>query len=323
MKATQQMTNPFRYSDTNKRYHTYDYYLRRTFGGKCIKVALDIGCTCPNIDGTCGTGGCIYCSGRGSGDFAPAPLASVTTQIEAGKRQLAAKWQTDRVIPYFQAHSNTYGDIDRLRAAYAQAAAYPGAVGVSIATRADCLGGEVLDLLCAVAEKTHLTVELGLQSASDETAARINRGHTFAAFCDGFAALRDAVPTAEICIHIINGLPGESSADMLATADAVAALHPEQVKIHALHVLAGTEMADLYTKGAYTPLTLEDYVAVTAKQLTRLPPETVIARVTGDGDRHATLAPAWSLRKREVVAALDRYLYAHELWQGCAYHKIV
>lgn len=316
MKPTQQACNPFANSDTNKRYYTYDYYLRRTFGGKCLKVALDIGCTCPNIDGTCGYGGCIYCSGRGSGDFAPAPLQTVTAQIEAGKRQLAAKWQSDRVIPYFQAHSNTYGDIDRLRAAYFEAIAYPGTVGVSIATRADCLGGDVLALLAEASAMTHLTVELGLQSASDATAARINRGHDFAAFCAGFAALRRAVPTAEICIHIINGLPVETRDDMLATADAVAALHPNQVKIHSLHVLRGTALAAAYTRGDYAPISLEDYVSVTAEQLTRLPPETVIARVTGDGDRHATLAPAWSLRKKEVIAALDRYLYVHDLWQG-------
>lgn len=321
MKETQQARNPFVNSDTNKRYYTYDYYLRRTCGDKCLKVALDIGCTCPNMDGTCGTGGCIYCSGRGSGDFAPAPLASVTAQIEAGKRQLAAKWQSTRVIPYFQAHSNTYGDLGRLRAAYFEAIAYPGTVGVSIATRADCLGDAVLALLAEVAAKTRLTVELGLQSASDATAARINRGHDFAAFCAGFAALRRAVPTAEICIHIINGLPGETRDDMLATADAVAALHPNQVKIHSLHVLRGTTLAAAYTRGNYAPISLEDYVSVTAAQLTRLPPDIVIARVTGDGDRAALLAPAWSLRKREVLAALDRYLYAHGLWQGCAWHK--
>lgn len=321
MKETQQARNPFANSDTNKRYYTYDYYLRRTFGGKCLKAALDIGCTCPNIDGTHGTGGCIYCSGRGSGDFAPAPLASVTAQIEAGKRQLAAKWQSDRVIPYFQAHSNTYGDLDRLRAAYFEAIAYPGTVGVSIATRADCLGDAVLALLAEVAAKMRLTVELGLQSASDATAARINRGHDFAAFCAGFAALRRIVPTAEICIHIINGLPGETRADMLATADAVAALHPDQVKIHSLHVLRGTALAAAYARGDYAPISLEDYVSVTAEQLTRLPPDIVIARVTGDGDRDALLAPAWSLRKREVLAALDRYLYAHDLWQGCARHE--
>lgn len=318
MKETQQTCNPFVNSDTNKRYYTYDYYLRRTFGGKCLKAALDIGCTCPNIDGTCGTGGCIYCSGRGSGDFAPAPMASVTAQIEAGKRQLGEKWKTERIIPYFQAHSNTYGDPNRLRAAYFEAIAYPGTVGVSIATRADCLPPAMLGVLAEAAGKTRLTVELGLQSASDATAARINRGHDFDAFCKGYFALRRAVPTAEICIHIINGLPGETRADMLATADAVAALHPDQVKIHSLHVLRGTMLAAAYSRGEYAPLSLEDYVAVTAAQLTRLPSDIVIARVTGDGDRDALLAPAWSLRKREVIAALDRYLYENGLWQGCA-----
>lgn len=285
----------------------------------CIKTALDIGCTCPNLDGTCGVGGCIYCSGQGSGDFVPAPFQSVTAQIEAGKQQLGGKWKTDRVIPYFQAHSNTYGALDRLRAAYHEALDYPGTVGMSIATRADCLGADVLCLLAEVASKTHLTVELGLQSASDETAARINRGHGYAVFCDGYSALRHAVPTAEVCIHIINGLPGETHTDMLKTGSTVAALHPDQIKIHALHVLDGTLLADWYRRGAYRPMTLEDYVSVTAEQLTRLPPDVVVARVTGDGDRHSVLAPTWSLRKREVVAALDRYLFAQNLWQGCKY----
>lgn len=319
MRVTQREENPFINSDTNKRYYTYDYYLRRTFGGKCIKTALDIGCTCPNLDGTCGFGGCIYCSGRGSGDFAPAPLQSVTAQIEAGKRQLGGKWKTDRVIPYFQAHSNTYGALDRLRAAYYEALAYPDTVGLSIATRADCLDADVLSLLAEVASKTHLTVELGLQSASDATAARIRRGHSYAAFCAGYSALRHAVPTTEICIHIINGLPGETAQDMLQTGRAVAALHPDQIKIHALHVLDGTPLADWYRQGVYTPMTLANYISVTAAQFAHLPPDVVVARVTGDGDRHATLAPAWSLRKREVVAALDRYLYAQNLWQGCCY----
>ena len=164
-----------------------------------------------------------------------------------------------------------------------------------------------------------LTVELGLQSASDVTARRINRGHSYAEFLSGYRALRNAVPNARICVHIINGLPGEREKDMLATADAVAALRPDEVKIHLLHILRGTPLAEDYLRGEYVPLSLEDYIAVAAAQLTRLPPDTVIARVTGDGDRSALLAPEWSLRKREVLAALDRFLYDRNLWQGMRY----
>ena len=319
MRPTQKQNNPFANSDTNKRYYTYDYYLRRTYGGKCLKLPLDIGCICPNIDGRRGVGGCIYCSGRGSGDFAPSAHLSVTEQLEAGKKMLQAKWNADRVIPYFQAHTNTYADVGFLREKFDEALRFPNVVGIHIATRADCLPPDVLNLLAELSEKTLLTVELGLQSASDATARRINRGHSYAEFLSGYRALRNAVPNARICVHIINGLPGEREKDMLATADAVAALRPEEVKIHLLHILRGTPLAEDYLRGEYVPLSLEDYIAVTAAQLTRLPPDTVIARVTGDGDRDALLAPQWSLRKREVLAALDRFLFDNDLWQGKAY----
>ena len=321
MRPTQKERNPFVNSDTNKRYYTYDYYLRKTYGGKCLKIPIDIGCTCPNLDGRRGVGGCIYCSGRGSGDFAPPSYLPVTEQLETGKRLLQTKWSAERIIPYFQAHTNTYADVGFLREKFDEALRFPNVVGMHIATRADCLPPDVLLLLAVLSEKTLLTVELGLQSASDATAKRINRCHTYAEFLAGYASLRTAAPKARICVHIINGLPGETDTDMLATADAVAGLRPDEVKIHLLHVLRGTPLAEEYLRGGYLPLPLEAYVAVTAEQLTRLPPDTVIARVTGDGDRAALLAPAWSLRKREVLAALDRYLYAHGLWQGCAWHK--
>ena len=154
MKKTQRNSNPYKYTDTNKRYYTYDYYLRRTFGGKCAKIPLDGGFTCPNIDGRCSVGGCIYCSGRGSGDFAELPALSVREQYERVRERLSSKWSTERCIPYFQAHSNTYGDVDRLRRLYYEALALDGAVALNIATRADCLGEGVPELLAEIAEQT-------------------------------------------------------------------------------------------------------------------------------------------------------------------------
>ncbi|MBQ4598712.1 MAG: TIGR01212 family radical SAM protein [Clostridia bacterium] len=316
---TQRETNPFFYTDSNKRYYTYDYYLRRTFGGKCAKIPLDIGCSCPNIDGSRGRGGCIYCSSRGSGDFADAPTLSIAEQYAAGRERLAKKWEVTRTIPYFQAHTNTYAPADILREKFYAALAQEGVVGMNIATRADCLAPEVLDLLAELAEKTVLTVELGLQSSSDATAERINRCHTYAEFVEGYNALRAASQKIQICVHLINGLPGESFADMERSAHDVAALHPDQVKLHLLHVLRGTRLAAIYERGDYIPLTLKEYARIVARQLTLLPPDIVIGRITGDGAAADLLAPLWSLRKTNVINTIDKLLYAENLWQGKCY----
>ena len=248
MKKTQRNSNPYKYTDSNKRYYTYDYYLRQTFGGKCAKIPLDAGMTCPNIDGRCATGGCIYCSGRGSGDFAELPTLTISEQYASVRAKLSSKWSGERTIPYFQAHTNTYAPVERLRKLYEEALSLDGVVGLNIATRADCLEGDVVDLLASLAERTTLTVELGLQSSSDSTAELINRGHDFKTFCEGFSALRAASPKINICVHIILGLPGETREEMMRTVDDVAALHPEQVKIHLLHVLKGTRMAEMYER---------------------------------------------------------------------------
>ena len=312
---SQRETNPFAYTDSNKRYHTYDYYLRRTFGGKCAKIPLDIGCTCPNIDGRRGHGGCIYCSSRGSGDFAAAPTLSIAEQYAKGREMMAKKWDVSRTIPYFQAHTNTYAPVEFLREKFYAALTLDGVVGMNIATRADCLLPEVLALLAELAEETVLTVELGLQSTNDKTAEAINRCHTYAEFVAGYNALRAASPKMQICVHLINGLPGEDFSDMERSARDVAVLHPDQVKLHLLHVLRGTRLASLYGSGGYTPLTLDEYAKIVAHQLTLLPPETVIGRITGDGAAADLLAPLWSLGKTNVINTIDKLLYAENLWQ--------
>lgn len=320
-KNTQRENNPYPYSDTNKRYYTYEYYLRRAFGQKVAKIPLDAGFTCPNIDGRCGRGGCIYCSGRGSGDFAESPLLPIEEQYRLTREKLSAKWDTGKCIPYFQAHTNTYAPLSVLAPLFERALALDGAVGLNIATRADCLPEDVCAHLAALAEKTVLTVELGLQSSNDETARAIHRGHDFAAFREGFFRLRAASPKIGICVHIILGLPGEDREEMMQTVADVATLHPDQVKLHLLHVLRGTEMERLYRTGAYTPLEKEEYVALVADAIERLPSDTVVARLTGDGMAEALVAPEWSRKKVSVINDVDKLLYERNSYQGCLLGK--
>lgn len=315
-RLTQAQTNPYPNSDTNKRYYTYDYYLRRTFGAKCAKLPLDAGFTCPNIDGTCGTGGCIYCSERGSGDFAPDSPVPIREQIRMQRAALAHKWDVSRCIAYFQAHTNTYAPLPRLRACYEEALSADGIVGLNIATRADCLADDVVNYLAALAERTVLTVELGLQSSCDATAQLINRGHTYAQFIDGYERLRRASPRINLCVHIILGLPHESDKQMLATVREVAGLHPHQVKIHLLHVLRNTTLSEMYANGLYEPLTREHYIELVADALELLPQDTVIGRLTGDGRAEDLLAPDWSRKKTTVVNDIDKLLYTRNTWQG-------
>ncbi|MBE6668352.1 MAG: TIGR01212 family radical SAM protein [Ruminococcaceae bacterium] len=315
-KTTQRSNNPYKYTDSNKRYYTYDYYLRKTFGGKCAKIPLDAGFTCPNIDGRCARGGCIYCSDRGSGDFAEQATLSISEQYMRVKEKLSSKWSTERAIPYFQAHTNTYAPLEKLKAVYEEALALDGVVGMNIATRADCLDGEIPEYLAEIAERTTLTVELGLQSSNDGTAKTINRGHDFACFCEGFRRLREASPKINICVHIIFGLPNETDEDMMNTVKDVAKLHPDQVKIHLLHVIKGTVMAQMYERGEYEPLTKERYVRLVADAIELLPEDIVIARLTGDGMAADLLAPEWSRKKVSVINDIDKLLFERNSWQG-------
>lgn len=316
MRTTQRQTNPFQYSDTNKRYYTYDYYLKQTFGGKCAKIPLDAGFTCPNIDGRCGVGGCIYCSSRGSGDFAESPELPIREQYDITRRNLSSKWSVERCIPYFQAHTNTYAPLCVLKEKFEEALALPNVVGLNIATRADCIDPENAAYLAEISERTVLTVELGLQTSNDKTAMLINRGHTFSDFVRGYDLLRESSPKIGICVHIIFGLPGESDEDMLQTVRDVAALRPSQVKIHLLHVLKGTELCRMYTSGEYTPLERERYISLVVKALELLPPDVVVARLTGDGMADELVAPEWSRKKVTVINDIDKMMFAADTWQG-------
>lgn len=327
----QKDTNPYKYSDSNKRYMTYDWYMKQRFGGKVAKVTLDIGCTCPNLDGTRGHGGCIYCkSGSRS-----AIGESVSEQYAHGVAVATRKWKPAGYIPYLQSNTNTYGDVYRLSQAYKEAAELPDAVMVDIATRADCLSDEIIAELEKLARCIPLTVELGLQTSNDETADRINRCHSFSEFSGGFARLKAAADRVNsefdtgngilpmkrflICVHIINGLPGEEAGDMLRTAQDVASLRADMIKIHLMHVLRDTPLGDMYLRGEYRTMEPEEYVKITCDQLEILPPEMIIARVTGDGVADDLLAPEWSRRKTAVANEIDKELYRRNSSQGCRY----
>ena len=316
MKIKQSQINPFENSDSNKRYYTYDYFLKKTYGGKCAKIPLDAGFSCPNMDGKCGHGGCIYCSSRGSGDFAENSALSIREQFEITRKKLSSKWSTERAIPYFQARTNTYAPLEKIKEKFEEALACDGVVAMNVATRADCLPDDVVEYLAELANRVDLTVELGLQTIHDDVAELINRGHTCAQFVEGYEELRRANPKIRICVHIIFGLPNESDEMMIETAKVVGALRPDMVKIHLLHVIRETELAKMYESGEYTPLEREHYIELVANALQYFHKDTVIARLTGDGVAEDLLAPEWSRKKTTVLNDIDKYLFAHNMWQG-------
>lgn len=309
--------NPFPYSDDNKRYQTYSWYLKKRFGKKVYKVPLNIDLGCPNRDGTKGTGGCKFCSAKMSGDFAGDPADDILTQYAEIKEKMSHKWADGLCIPYFQAGSNTYCDVSTLEKMLSAAMGFDNAVGISVATRADCLDEEKCALLGRFAQKTYLTVELGLQTIHDETALAMNRCHTYADFLKGYKMLREN--GVNVCVHIINGLPNEDREMMLETVRELSRLDMHSIKIHLLHVLKNTELAAMYERGEFKAMEMEDYVQLVCDQIELLSPETVVQRVTGDGARDELIAPMWSLKKFCVMNEIDKELGRRNSWQGKYY----
>lgn len=305
--------NNFKYTLDNKRYHTWNYHLHEKFGCKVFKVALNGGFTCPNIDGTKGTGGCIYCSG-GSGDFAGDPSHSILTQFDEVRTKMHQKWSEAKYIPYFQAHTNTYAPASVLRERFEVVLGCENVVGISIATRADCLEEDVLEYLSELNECTYLIVELGLQSVFDETGKKINRCHSYADFLSGYQKLRER--NINVCVHLINGLPGETEEMMIESARTVGALKPHCMKLHLLHVLKNTRLAEMYKRGEFELMSREAYVRTIVNQLEVIPPETVIQRLTGDGGRDSLIGPMWSLKKFVVLNEIDKLMVKRDTCQG-------
>ncbi len=306
--------NPFEYSQDNKRYHTYSYYLKKRFGQKVMKISLNVDLGCPNRDGTKGTGGCKFCSAHLSGEFAGDPCDDIRTQFETVRERMNEKWSKGLYIPYFQAGSNTYAPVERLSEMYETALELENCVGLSIATRADCIDDKKAELLGKIAKRTYLTVELGLQTVHDKTALAMNRCHTFGDFLKGYELLRKN--GVNVCVHIINGLPGETHDMMIETARELSKIDLHSIKIHLLHVLKGTELAKMYERGEFETMTMSEYVNTVCDQIELLPKELVIQRVTGDGARSELIAPLWSLKKFCVMNEIDKELGRRNSYQG-------
>lgn len=299
---------------TRKRYNAFSDELKRAFGCRVHRVSVDAGFSCPNRDGALGSGGCIYCGGRGSGAHGILQGASVAEQIEAGKEVMVRKYKAKRFIAYFQAYSNTYAPVDTLRRLYDQALSVSDVVGLIVGTRPDCLPPETIELLADYARRTYFWLELGLQSPLDRTLDLLRRGHDFAAFERAVAACRDA--GIRVCAHIILGLPGESREEMLDTARVLNGLGIHGVKIHLLHVMKDTPLEEAYRRGEVAMLERDEYVGLVCDFLERLGPEISIQRLTGDGGHDHLVAPLWSLRKFEVLNAIDCELERRGTRQG-------
>lgn len=288
-----------------KEYLSANLFCRRVFGCKVYKLALSAATTCPNRDGTVGRGGCVFCSAGGSGDFAAAADMPVKQQLEAAKKLLGAKGAGLKYIAYFQSFTGTYGDLSALEKIYTQAAEQPEIVGLSIATRPDCLGDEALSMLARLAARKPLWVELGLQTVSEQTAERINRGCSLPVY---ERAMRDlkALGVHRIT-HVILGLPGESREDMLKTVSYAGGM-TDGIKLQLLHVLSGTALAESYGRGEFEVLEPEEYYELVADALELLPQDVVIHRLTGDGAKRDLIAPLWSADKKRVLADLNKTL---------------
>ncbi|WZE67745.1 TIGR01212 family radical SAM protein [Macrococcus psychrotolerans] len=308
------MMKPFKYAFDEKRYHTWNYHLRNKFGKKIFKVALEGGFDCPNRDGTVAFGGCTFCSAAGSGDFAGDRIDPIPVQFEKIKNKMHEKWQDGEYIAYFQAFTNTHAPLEVLKEKYEAALAIPGVVGLSIATRPDCLPDDVVEYLAELNERTYLWVELGLQTVHEKTSNIINRAHDMQCYYDGVAKLRKH--NINICTHIINGLPLEDYDMMMETARVVSQMDVQGIKIHLLHLLKGTPMVKQYEKGMLEFMDQETYVKLVADQLEILPEEMIIHRITGDGPIDLMIGPMWSVNKWEVLNGIDDELKKRDSYQG-------
>lgn len=284
--------------------YTLNQYLHDTFGQKLYKIALDGGFTCPNRDGTIDTRGCIFCSGAGSGEFAGDCTMRITQQIEKGKDRVAGKIKDGRYIAYFQAFTNTYAPVEKLRPMYMEAINHRDIAVLSVATRPDCLPDEVLDLLCECNQIKPVWVELGLQTIHPATAAYIRRGYPLSVYGDAVSRLK--ARGMEVVVHVMLGLPGESRQDMLDTVSYVAGSGVDGIKLQLLHVIRGTDLEKDYLEGKFETLTFESYVELVADCIALLPENMVIHRMTGDGDKRTLVAPLWSADKKRVLNAIRR-----------------
>ena len=303
---------PLMWSD--KFFHTWNYEMKEQFGSKVFKVMLDAGFTCPNRDGKLAIGGCTFCSARGSGDFAGRRRDDLVTQFNTIRDRQHLKWPEAKYIGYFQAYTNTYAPVETLREYYEVILEQPNVVGLSIATRPDCLPDDVIDYLAELNERTYLWVEMGLQTVHESTSQLINRAHDTACYVEAVNKLR--ARGIRVCCHIIYGLPQETHEMMLETGRQVAKMDVQGIKIHLLHLMKKTPMVKQYEAGLLRFLEMDEYINLIVDTLEILPPHMIVHRLTGDAPKELLIGPMWSQRKWEVLNGIDRALRTRQTWQG-------
>ncbi len=307
----------FKYSDSNKRYYTLDYFYKHKFGSKVFKVSLDGGFTCPNKDGSVGTGGCIYCSKSGSAEYAGDRKDDLVTQFNKVKEMMLKKWPNAKYIGYFQANTNTYAPVSVLKEKYETILALPNVVGLNIATRSDAISEECLDYLEELNKKTYLTIELGLQTIHERTAILINRCHTLENFEEMVKKLRKR--NINVVVHIINGLPYETHDMMIDTVKYLSKLDIQGIKIHALSILKGTELEKMYKKTHFKLMSRDEYINTVCDQLEYLREDIVINRITGDPKVEDLVEPDWLIKKVTIINDIDKELLRRNTYQGIKY----
>ena len=306
--------NRFKYSLDNKRYHTYNYYLKNKYHQKVAKVALNADFTCPNRDGTKGWGGCIFCSSSGSGDYAGNINDSLESQFEKISAVMKKKCPQCAFIAYFQANTNTYGPLSKIKNMIKPFLENEQVKGIALATRPDCLDEETVRYLAAINHQKDIYIELGLQTIHEKTSHLINRGHSFQEFLDGLNLLRKY--NLDVCVHIINGLPGETKEMMIETAKTVGQLDIQAIKIHMLYVIKNTVLEKMYDAGKFSMLSREEYIDLVVQQLRYIPEHVVIERLTGDGKVSDLIAPLWSIKKVTIINDIDKKMKADNIYQG-------
>ncbi|MCP4082175.1 MAG: TIGR01212 family radical SAM protein [Planctomycetaceae bacterium] len=300
------------------RYYGYSFHLRQIFGHRVQRVSIDAGFTCPNVDGTVALGGCTFCDNRSFSPSRRLPKGGIHAQIDEGIRRLKKRYKCKHFMAYFQPATNTYAPVERLREVFEEAAEHPEVVAMAIGTRADCVPDEVLELLEELAGKIYLTVEFGMQTMHDKSLDWMNRGEHHDSMLDAMERSRDR--GFEICAHIMLGLPGETHADMMATADEVARLGLDAVKIHNLYAVSNTPLAEQVKSGEVTLMERDDYINTLADFLERLPSHVVVERVSGEAPPVYFLGPSWALDKPAVLNAIEKELERRDSWQGKVYH---
>ena len=301
---------------SGKRYHSLDHYLKQTFGQKLYKLSLDGGMTCPNRDGKLSFGGCIFCSADGSGDFSVPVSAGTDEQINVAKQMVADKYSGNRYIAYFQAYTNTYAPVGRLRELFEPVIMREDIAVLDIATRPDCVEDEKIELIGELAKIKPVWIELGLQTSNDKTAGLINRCYPTEQYDKAVSRLHDA--GAVVITHMIVGLPGEERDDMLDTAMHIARCGSDGIKLQLMHILKGTVLARMYEKGEFDALSEDEYIGLICDIISVLPEKMVIHRLTGDGDREKLIAPLWSCDKRRILNRISHELKLRRIIQGCA-----